>query len=357
MATTSKKDPSETADQPKKKTSAKKASSAKAAAAKKAEEMTEQTADQEVSAPKASAKKASAKKDAAKKTTKKASAKVEAEEVAPEGAPADVQVAEEAPADAAAPAKKAPAKKATKKAAPAKDEAPAKEAAKPASAKKAPSKRVKAKIYVEDENGKRIIIDNEVPREDYAAYALADSEILDAFMESLRGNGRRIRQFAATVVAIIAQDNPEAVAPYASDLIVAMQKPESQTRWEALEALSHIVPSLKPEDYQETIVGAELSLDDEESGIARYKAFKFLCALGAYTPELSRMVWTSIDEAIQCYHGDPEFQDMLNELVLFARGDIDAGVREKLVARMSFDAVNGKGALKRKAEVIVNTCK
>lgn len=308
MATTSKKDPSETADQSEKSTKPKKAASAKTSAAKKT---AAQPAEEKAPAKKTTAKKTTAKKTPAKK---------------------DADVKDEVPAEEAAPAKKA-------------------------SSKKVPSKRVKAKIYVEDEGGKRIIIDNDVPREDYAAYALADSEILDAFMESMRGNGRRVRQFATAVVAIIARDNPEAVAPYASDLIAAAQKPESQTRWEALEALSHIIPSLDPSTYQETIAGAELSLDDEESGIARYKAFKYLCALGAYSPELSKMVWTSIDEAIQCYHGDPEFQDMLNELVSFAHGDIDAGVREKLVARMSFDAANGKGALKRKAEAIVNSCK
>lgn len=333
----------------------------------------EETVDQD--AEKAAAKKAPAKKPAASKSagTKKTAAKASpekdaaAEKPAPEAAAAEAkEPAEKKPAAKKAAAKKAPAaskaasakKPAASKASTAKKASSSKGASsKASSSRKASTKSIKAKIFVEDEDGKRIVIDNGIAREDYAACALEDEEILGAFFESLRGNGRRIRQFSAAVIAVIAHENPEVVVPYIADLIDALDKPEAQTRWESLEALCALVPYLDEGVCADTVAGAEVSLDDEESGIARYKAFKYLCCLGAHSPRLSEMVWPSIDEAVQCYHGDPEFQDMLNELIAFARGDIDAGVKERLAARMSFDATNGKGALKRRAEAIVNACK
>ena len=51
------------------------------------------------------------------------------------------------------------------------------------------------------------------------------------------------------------------------------------------------------------------------------------------------------------------FQDMLNELVLFAQATDNPKVCAELAERMSFDATNGKGPLKRKATIIVEACK
>ena len=57
----------------------------------------------------------------------------------------------------------------------------------------------------------------------------------------------------------------------------------------------------------------------------------------------SENAWPLIDEAIQCYHGDVEFNDMLNAVAEFATGKLSEHVKEALVERMSFDAHNGRG--------------
>ena len=44
---------------------------------------------------------------------------------------------------------------------------------------------------------------------------------------------------------------------------------------------------------------------------------------------------------------------MLNAVVNFSAGKLSASVREQLLARMAFDAENGKGALGRKAQTII----
>ena len=69
------------------------------------------------------------------------------------------------------------------------------------------------------------------------------------------------------------------------------------------------------------------------------------CACGGATSvERSREAWPILDEAIQCYHGDLEYRDMLGCLYEFGRGEIDAEVAEKLALRLKFDAENGKGS-------------
>ena len=90
--------------------------------------------------------------------------------------------------------------------------------------------------------------------------------------------------------------------------------------------------------------GAETALFDEISSTLRYAAFRLLCVWGATSVERSREAWPILDEAIQCYHGDLEYRDMLGCLYEFGQGEIDAEVAEKLALRLKFDAENGKGS-------------
>jgi len=173
-----------------------------------------------------------------------------------------------------------------------------------------------------------------------------------ALAEDLEGASRRARQSAASVFARQAKEDPESVLPYGASFVDALHRPEAQTRWECLDALTQLVP-LDSRLCDKAIVGAESALFDEDSGTVRLAAMRFLCALGATTQKRSEKVWPYIDEAIQCYHGDLEFQDMLNAVMNFSAGKISAPVKEQLLARMAFDAENGKGALGRKAQAII----
>ena len=183
--------------------------------------------------------------------------------------------------------------------------------------------------------------------------ALKDSAKLKELVEALSDGSRRGRQQAAKVIAGVAAENPEILVPFASDLVDALERPEAQTRWECLDALTYVVPfDSRPCD--KAIPGAEAALFDEDSGPLRLAAMRFLCKLGATTEKRSEKVWPLIDEGIQCYHGDVEFNDMLNAVAEFATGKLSEHVKEALVERMSFDAHNGRGALKRKAQTIID---
>lgn len=193
---------------------------------------------------------------------------------------------------------------------------------------------------------------------------MGESEQGDAMRESqdvadiaecaagLAASSRRERQYAAAALAERARDCPAAVLPYGNDLIDALNRPEARTRWECLDALTELIAH-DSRLCDKALLGAEISLFDEESGPVRLAAMRFLCRLGATTENRSEKTWPLIDEGIQCYHGDPEFPKMLAAVAEFALGKISSSVRDSLVERMSFDAKNGKGSLKRRATQII----
>ena len=166
-----------------------------------------------------------------------------------------------------------------------------------------------------------------------------------SLVEGLSGARRRVRQEAAHHLALFAHEDASALVDYVDDLIDALYRPEAQTRWEVFDALGQLA-LVDPARVVEGYDGAEAALFDESSATVRLAAFRFLCRLGASAPERSDMVWQLLDEAIQCYHGDPEYHDMLVALLEFARGDLSEKTREALVTRVSFDAENSQAFTK-----------
>ncbi len=183
--------------------------------------------------------------------------------------------------------------------------------------------------------------------------AIADPEKLSLLVELLGSTSRRQRQGSAAVLAYVAANSVNLIAPYTSNIIAALNRPEAQTRWECLDILTFLVPC-EPRACEKALPGAETALFDEESGFVRLAAMRFLCAWGKTTENRSERCWPLIDEAIQCYHGDVEFNDMIAAVTDFAAGKLSDSVKEALVARMSFDANNGKGSIKRKAQVVID---
>lgn len=186
--------------------------------------------------------------------------------------------------------------------------------------------------------------------------APASEAEMGQLVEVLAGANRRKRQEASHAIALIAQEDAEAVVPYADELIDALYRPEAQTRWEVLTALAKLAPA-HPELVDEAYDGAEASLFDEDSAIVRLAAFRFLIQLGMCSPERSDKVWGIVDEAIQCYHGDPEYRDMLFALSDFIRGNISEATRDALISRVGFDAENGRGYVRIISKEIVSAAK
>ncbi|WP_297156859.1 hypothetical protein [uncultured Ellagibacter sp.] len=185
-----------------------------------------------------------------------------------------------------------------------------------------------------------------------AKSCVSDHETLKKIAEALSSGTRRSRQQAAQVLSAVSISDASAIAPFNQILIDALNRPEAQTRWECLDALTRLC-DVDASLCSDAIDGAENALFDEESGPLHLAAMRFLCKFGAVSEQNSERVWPLVDEGIQCWHGDLEFQDMLNSLVEFSTGHLSDSVKSELAERMLFDSKNGRGALKRKATTIV----
>lgn len=181
-----------------------------------------------------------------------------------------------------------------------------------------------------------------------------DRDALSALVDDLSGHSRRKRQMAAHVMLLVAQREPELLSEFIPDLIDALYRPEAQTRWEILDALTLLVPE-HAKEIGAAFDGAEAALFDDLSSILHFSAFRLLVTWGATERGRSKKVWPILDEAIQCYHGDLEYRDMLGCLHEFAAGKIEGGVAAELAGRLQFDAENGKGSyLKARSSEIYN---
>ncbi len=176
--------------------------------------------------------------------------------------------------------------------------------------------------------------------------------IVDELVEGLSSPSRRRRQEAAHELATYAKSDPEKVSKHIPALVDALYRPEAQTRWEAMDALTTLEPG-HVEEIDPAFEGAEASLIDDESFTVRLAAFLFLCAYGSMSADRSDRAWPLLDEAIQCFHGDAEYHDMLVGLVGFARGDISKQTAKALASRVEFDAANGMGYIKSFSAEIV----
>ena len=195
-------------------------------------------------------------------------------------------------------------------------------------------------------------ISTQEEREATAAEAMKDGEVFDALFELLEGSSRSKRQRAATVIAIIGATDATRLDGYAPELAQAANMPEEQTRWDCLNALASMAQA-GLETGNDALMAAEDNLFDDRSGIVREAALRYLCVYGATDPTASDEVWPSLDEAIQCHHGNAEFNDMLTWLVGFAGGNISAETSAALAERFAFDAEHASGTLRMRSQQIV----
>lgn len=182
------------------------------------------------------------------------------------------------------------------------------------------------------------------------------AEDVEALIETIEGPSRRRRQDAAHEIALRAKESPESLVAHVDALVDALYRPEAQTRWEVLSALTELVP-IDADAVAGAFDGAEASLFDEGSSTVRLMAFLFLTRFGSTSTERSDAAWPLLDEAIQCYHGDAEYHDMLKGLIGFAGGSISAATAKSLETRVKFDAENGIGFIKSLSSEILQVLK
>ena len=91
-----------------------------------------------------------------------------------------------------------------------------------------------------------------------------DADALDSVIEELGSRSRRKRQFSARVLHLLAENEPELLAPYISDMVDALENKEAQTRWEVLDALTLLALD-HGKEVGAAFEGAETALFDESN--------------------------------------------------------------------------------------------
>lgn len=184
-----------------------------------------------------------------------------------------------------------------------------------------------------------------------------DKKTLEGLIAALSGSNRKERQNSAHTIALIAREDANVLVPYVDQLVEAIARPEAQTRWEVLDALAAI-SAVDPAKTERAMEGAEDALYDEESGMLRCTAFRFMSKLASTSSQRATKVWPLLDEALQCFHGDPEFGSMLDAVIeMLQTGEVDHATREAIAGRMTFDAEAGKSPLASRAQRIVELSK
>ena len=104
-----------------------------------------------------------------------------------------------------------------------------------------------------------------------------------ALVDGLSASSRRHRQEVSQDIAAVAAKDPSLLAGHVDALVDALDRPEAQTRWEVLDALSTMTDAYA-DQVSKAFDGAEASLFDDDSATVRLAAFLFLCRLGATSP-------------------------------------------------------------------------
>jgi len=174
-----------------------------------------------------------------------------------------------------------------------------------------------------------------------------------ALVDALSHSSRLTREYVSQALCDIAHTMPEQLLEHSDAFIDALYRPEAPTRYNSL-AILLILASNDMRLIDRAWDGVEECLYDEESGMVRLGAFRIFTAYGATTPPRSKKVWPLISDALRCYHGDPEFMNMLNEFITMLKGNISDEVKDEACEQFRFNAENATGLFKRKALEIVS---
>ena len=147
----------------------------------------------------------------------------------------------------------------------------------------------------------------------------------------MAGPSQLKRKNAAKVLTERVKAKPEDFKKNIPDFVDALSRPEAQTRWLALECLTFLVPQ-DAKACKAAIEGAEEALFDEKTALIRESAVRFLSRYGASSMQRSKEVWPLIKEALQQFHGEIEYDKILNRINFFAAGKLDANVKKDLRA-------------------------
>ncbi len=140
---------------------------------------------------------------------------------------------------------------------------------------------------------------------------------------SLYAPAHRVRVSAVAALREIAARSPKVVAVYASDVAGLLDVEERRTRWEALSTLA-VLAEDDPQSLAPVAEAVSGVLYQHESPAMRRLALHVLNEISMASDEARAQVWPLLDEALLLLRGEPEYPAVLASVVLL----LSAGIEE-----------------------------
>jgi hypothetical protein len=118
-----------------------------------------------------------------------------------------------------------------------------------------------------------------------------------ASYEPTKLNQKHIRSGAAKVVEIVAENQPDLVAPYLEKLIPALSVKEPQTRWAIIRTMGFCA-NLNKKMAEKAVAYAEKYIDEKEGLCIASSADLFLGDLGAISKKEARRVFPILERSM-----------------------------------------------------------
>lgn len=156
------------------------------------------------------------------------------------------------------------------------------------------------------------------------------------------------RARCAKTLRLVSERAAGLLAPYAGDLVVALESSGRKTRTEAVRALEALV-----EVVPEALVGCAgelaVSMHDPHSPHVRRGAFRALALLVGGLPDRAPVVWPWLDEALRVNHGDTAYPELLEAATGEALEVAPAEARRRLAELAALDSTDTRPEVRRLA--------
>jgi len=171
-----------------------------------------------------------------------------------------------------------------------------------------------------------------------------------ASYEATRPSSRHIRAGAAKVVEIVAEKQPELVAPHLEKLLPALSVKEPQTRWAIIRVMGFCARLNKPVAL-EAITFAEKYLENKEGLCLASSADLFLGDLGAISEKDAQTVFPLLEHSMESLVENE--QDWLLEALYKLFRNLDhSGQAEVLIFTERWQYSSRKSTQKRARRIL-----
>ncbi len=135
-----------------------------------------------------------------------------------------------------------------------------------------------------------------------AATVLKEPVLLDEIAEGLASTNARLAGDCAEVMTMVAEAQPDLVAPYADALILRLAHKNTRVRWEVMHSLAEIAARV-PNKIAPIMRTLDEMIALDKSVIVRDHAIRALGAYGGTSPAAARRVWHHLREALVLWEG------------------------------------------------------